>query len=180
MSSLVKPLITILATGTLFLNIVTVVLIGLIVFGLIQPKNKSVKKFKKMIANNYVVIVLAITALATAGSLSLSEITNFAPCKLCWYQRIATYPQVVIAFIALVTNDLKIKKYILTLSVIGILISTYHILLQIFPSAFQCNDEVAKCSAVQFTQYGYITIPVMAFSTFLFVILVSLVKIKAE
>jgi disulfide bond formation protein DsbB len=88
------------------------------------------------------------------------------------------YPQALIAFVALITNDTKIRKFILPLSIIGILIATYHILLQIFPTAFQCNDEVAKCSAIQFAQFGYITIPVMAFSSFLFVILLSLLKNK--
>lgn len=83
------------------------------------------------------------------------------------------YPIAVISFIALLTND-TIKKYVLTLSVVGVLVSIYHILLQMFPTILECNDETAKCSAVQFAQYGYITIPVMSFTAFLLVILVSL------
>ncbi len=178
MPPLTQTLISILSTGTLLLQIVSFVLIVVLVFGVLKPKNKTVKKIKNMISDNYVVIILVISGMATAGSLALSEIVNFAPCKLCWYQRVMMYPQALIAFVALITNDSKIKKYILPLSVIGIAIATYHILLQVFPTAFQCNDEVAKCSAVQFAQFGYITIPVMAFSTFLFIILVSLVKNK--
>jgi len=178
MPPLTQTLISILSTGTLLLQIVSLVLVVVMVFGFLKPKNKTVKKIKNMISDNYVVIILVISGMATAGSLALSEIVNFAPCKLCWYQRVMMYPQALIAFVALITNDSKIKKYILPLSVIGIAIATYHILLQVFPTAFQCNDEVAKCSAVQFAQFGYITIPVMAFSTFLFIILVSLVKNK--
>jgi disulfide bond formation protein DsbB len=84
------------------------------------------------------------------------------------------YPQAVVAFVALVTNETNIRKYILAFSAVGILVAAYHILLQMFPTAFQCNDEIAKCSAVQFAQFGYITIPVMSFSFFLLIILVSL------
>ncbi len=178
MPPLTQTLISILSTGTLLLQIVSLVLVVVMVFGFLKPKNKTVKKIKNMISDNYVVIILVISGMATAGSLALSEIVNFAPCKLCWYQRVMMYPQALIAFVSLITNDSKIKKYILPLSVVGIAIATYHILLQVFPTAFQCNDEVAKCSAVQFAQFGYITIPVMAFSTFLFIILVSLVKNK--
>ena len=180
MTSLTQPVIAVLATGTLILNILTVIFIFLLVLSVIHPKNNTVKKITKGIFDNYTLIVLGISAIATAGSLSLSEILNFIPCKLCWYQRIAMYPQAAIAFIALLKNDPKIKQYIIPLSVIGILISSYHILLQMFPNAFQCNDEVAKCSAVQFTQYGYITIPVMAFSAFLFLIVISLIKSSKE
>lgn len=178
MSPLAQILIQILSAGTLLIQIMSVLLIVMYGYGFLKPKNKSVIRLKNLISNNYVVIVLIVSGLATAGSLSLSEIVNFAPCKLCWYQRVLMYPQALIAFVALITNDTKIRKFILPLSIIGILIATYHILLQIFPTAFQCNDEVAKCSAIQFAQFGYITIPVMAFSSFLFVILVSLFKNK--
>ncbi len=180
MSPLAQILISVLSTGTLLLQIASFVLVVVLFFGVLKPKNKTIKKIKTLISDNYVVIILIVSGLATAGSLALSEIVNFAPCKLCWYQRVMTYPQVLIAFVALITNDQKIKKFILPLSIIGFVIATYHILLQVFPTAFQCNDEVAKCSAIQFAQFGYITIPVMAFSTFIFIILISLVKKRED
>jgi len=176
MSSLTQILVSVFSAGTLILQIMSVFLLFILIFGFLKPKNKTVKRLKNMISNNYVVIILVASGLAAAGSLALSEIVNLAPCKLCWYQRIVMFPQAVIAFVALVTNDSKIKKYILSLSIIGFAIATYHILLQVFPAAFQCDDEVAKCSAVQFAQFGYITIPVMAFSAFLFIILLSLIN----
>ncbi len=176
MSPLAQILISVLSTGTLLLQIVSALLLLVLIVGFIKPKNKTIKKIKTLISDNYVVIILIVSGLASAGSLALSELVNFAPCKLCWYQRVMTYPQVLIAFVALITNDPKIKKFILPLSIIGLAIATYHILLQVFPAAFQCSDEVAKCSAVQFAQFGYITIPVMAFSAFLFIILLSLIN----
>src|SRR5215471_12279989 len=36
---------------------------------------------------------------ATLGSLYFSQIANFVPCELCWFQRIAMYPMSVILLI---------------------------------------------------------------------------------
>ena len=38
--------------------------------------------------------------MATMASLFLSEVLHFQPCILCWYQRIAMYPQVVLLYVA--------------------------------------------------------------------------------
>ena len=42
---------------------------------------------------------------AWPGSLYFSEVADFIPCTLCWYQRIAMYPLVVILGIAAVRRD---------------------------------------------------------------------------
>lgn len=174
MSPLTSFFISLFSWGTLGIQIVSVVLVIVLAVLFLQPKDKTSKKIKSLISENYVLIILVLSALATVGSLTLSEIVNFVPCKLCWYQRVFMYPQAVVAFVAIITSDKNIRKYILPFSVIGLFIAAYHILLQLFPTAFQCSDEVAKCSAVQFAQFGYITIPVMSFSFFLLIILVSL------
>ena len=42
-----------------------------------------------------------VATLATIGSLFFSEIAGFTPFTLCWYQRVAMYPLVVILGIAM-------------------------------------------------------------------------------
>lgn len=42
----------------------------------------------------------AVATMATLGSLYLSEIANFTPCRLCWFQRIGLYPLAVVLLIA--------------------------------------------------------------------------------
>src|SRR5215212_3132279 len=37
--------------------------------------------------------------IATAGSLFFSEVSQFIPCRLCWFQRIAMYPLAAILLI---------------------------------------------------------------------------------
>lgn len=153
-------------------------LVAVLVAYKLNPKQKNMKKITTFISENYVTGVFLVSAVATVGSLSFSEVASFAPCKLCWFQRIAMYPITLISFVSLIKNDTGVKKYILPLSIIGLLVAGYHILVQTFPQALECSDEVAKCSAVEFAQFGFITIPVMAFSAFLIIILLSLFNQK--
>ncbi len=69
-----------------------------------------------------------VALVATLGSLYYSEVRNFIPCTLCWYQRIAMYPLVFILGIATWRNDPHIRPYALTLSLLGLFWSSYHLL----------------------------------------------------
>lgn len=173
-----STIVDIFSILTLFGNILFVVLVVLFVALKIMPKNKTVKKYARIVSENSITGIFIVSAFATAGSLSFSEIAAFVPCKLCWFQRIFMYPIALISFIALIKNDNGVKKYVLPLSLIGAVIAIYHILVQMFPQALECSDEVAKCSAVEFATFGYITIPVMSLSAFLLIIILSLFKVK--
>ncbi|GJM71062.1 hypothetical protein HMSSN036_32780 [Paenibacillus macerans] len=67
-----------------------------------------------------------VALVATAGSLYLSEVLHYEPCRLCWFQRIFMYPQVILLGIAAYRNDRSIIPYVLPLSIIGGTISLYH------------------------------------------------------
>ncbi len=69
-----------------------------------------------------------VALVATLGSLYYSEVRNFIPCTLCWYQRIAMYPLVFLLGIANWRNDAGIRPYALTLSLLGLFWSSYHLL----------------------------------------------------
>jgi disulfide bond formation protein DsbB len=125
-----------------------------------------------------------VSLVATLGSLFYSEIAHFNPCTLCWYQRIFMYPQVVLLGLALWKKDKGIALYSLALSVIGAAIAGYHYLLQrgVVPEL--------PCAAVGFSEscsqrfvmtFRYITIPLMAFTAFLLIIvnMISLRKNKS-
>jgi disulfide bond formation protein DsbB len=74
-----------------------------------------------------------VALVATLGSLYYSEVRNFIPCTLCWYQRIAMYPLVFMLGIATWRNDPQIRPYALTLSLLGLFWSSYHLLEQWVP-----------------------------------------------
>ena len=52
----------------------------------------------------------AVSVIAMFGSLYFSEIRQYEPCELCWYQRIAMYPLVIVLGIAYIKKDYKIRN----------------------------------------------------------------------
>lgn len=120
---------------------------------------------------NALYLAWVVSLIATGGSLYFSEVAGFLPCKLCWFQRIFMYPQVILLGIAAYRGDRSIIRYALPLSAIGGLISLYHNLEIWFPKL----AEVAPCTAgvpcnVDYLNwYGFITIPLMALVAFILI-----------
>jgi disulfide bond formation protein DsbB len=114
-----------------------------------------------------------VAGVATAGSLYLSEGAHLVPCRLCWFQRTTMYPLAVILVIAAFRRDWGIRPYALALCAIGFLLSTWHYLVEWFPDLEGVGGscELANpCSALPLPRrFGYISIPFMAGSAFLFV-----------
>lgn len=113
-------------------------------------------------------VASAVAVVATMGSLYFSEVADFVPCKLCWYQRIAMYPLVPVLVVAAWRRDWRVTPYVALVAVIGGAISTYHVLLERFPSlegSATC-DPANPCSLKWVERFGYMTIPTMALSGF--------------
>lgn len=111
-----------------------------------------------------------VALLATMGSLYFSEIAHFEPCRLCWYQRIAMYPLVVILGIAAVRRDRGVGLYVRALAAIGALIATYHVALEWIPAldTGACGTGPA-CTLVWFCTLGFISLPTLALAAFLLI-----------
>lgn len=107
---------------------------------------------------------------ATVGSLYYSEVVGFVPCELCWWQRIAMYPLVLVLGVAAVRGDRRVAWYGLPLSVVGLAIALYHILIQFQPTldVGMCDGGV-PCTARYLSVFGFVSIPVMASGGFLLV-----------
>jgi hypothetical protein len=54
--------------------------------------------------------------LATAGALFLGEVMGKTPCVLCWYQRIAMFPLVLVLGLGLFASDARSVRYALPLA----------------------------------------------------------------
>lgn len=112
-------------------------------------------------------LALGVALVATLGSLYFSEVANFPPCRLCWYQRIAMYPLVPVLAVAVWRRDAGARFYALPLALIGGLISTYHVVLERFPSLESGVCEATNpCTLIWVRRFGYLTIPAMALSAF--------------
>jgi disulfide bond formation protein DsbB len=113
-----------------------------------------------------------IALLATLGSLFFSEITGFEPCKLCWFQRIFMYPQVVLLGLAWFKKDRKIVDYSLALAMIGAATSIYHNYIYYAAQKAAFCGSASSCAAPYVLEFGYITIPIMALTGFFSLILI--------
>ncbi len=170
---------------TLFLAILTVVSqiiagIGLLIL-LFDKKN--VNLFLPFFKKYYLRLALAVTLTATLGSLFYSEIAGFEPCKLCWFERIFMYPQTILFALAIWKKEKTVWLYSLGFSLIGMSISSYHYLLQrgiILQAPCAAVGYSASCSKVFVMTFGYITIPMMAATAFIVLILLAIVQKRTK
>lgn len=125
--------------------------------------------------------MFAVAAVAMASSLYYSEIADFTPCELCWFQRIAMYPLAVLLLVAIVTRDRLGSRYIVALAGIGLSISIYHYQLQLFPDQAQvCTGEVVSCTVKFVEEFGFVSIPFMAGAGFLTILLLQAAEWRVE
>lgn len=67
-----------------------------------------------------------VAAVAVVGSLQLSLGAGYTPCTLCWYQRIAIYPLVIVCGVAALRRDVAVRFTAWPLAYIGASISIWH------------------------------------------------------
>jgi disulfide bond formation protein DsbB len=127
-------------------------------------------------------IAFIVSLLATVGSLIYSDVIGYAPCKLCWYQRIFMYPQVILMGIALYRKDAWIKIYGLVLSILGALMALFHYSGQIGLTPLPCSAVgiSVSCSERFVMEFNYITIPMMAFSAFILIASVLALSLRKK
>ncbi|MED3551361.1 disulfide oxidoreductase [Cytobacillus praedii] len=133
------------------------------------------EKTRKDQRETWLFVSWAASVLAMFGSLYFSEIRQYEPCTLCWYQRILMYPMVIILGIAVIRKDYRISIYTMVLSAIGSCISLYHYSIQ---KISFLADHAASCGRVPCTgQYinwlGFITIPFLALIAFIIIFICS-------
>ena len=152
--------------GTFFIHIVFVLLI---IFKLIKKDNNFLYKIFR---EKGVLIAYLLSLAGMLGSLYYSEIAGYAPCVLCWYQRIFMYANVFILGFAIYRGgDKSVIPYAQILAVVGGLVSVYHnaLFLPIFKNTnTTCSPfSNVSCTEEYFTALGYINIPVIALTSFI-------------
>lgn len=121
-----------------------------------------------------------VAATATAGSLYFSEIADYEPCRLCWFQRICMYPLVAILLVGALLRDRRVSLYAAVFPLVGAAISIYHIYIEVNPDkeGAACRAGV-PCSVRWIDEFGYVTIPVMALSAFSLIAVLMVVSFIA-
>jgi disulfide bond formation protein DsbB len=170
MTSLVQQTTNFLSYLIVLADILAVILFIILVTPLKNRGNG--KKIAEFFGDNAVLLAFLVATASVLGSLFFSQIAQFQPCLLCWWQRILLYPQAAILLVALIAKKDDVRKYCLTLSWIGAAVSAYHTYLQFGGTSLgNCDVGGVSCEHVYFVQYGYVTIPTMALTAFVLIIL---------
>lgn len=139
-------------------------------------------KIKKRVSQYSYQIMFFSSLVATFGSLFFSEIAKFTPCVLCWYQRIFMYPQPLLLYLAIIREERVISPYLLLLNILGAMVAGYHYFIQRIPSASLLNCQIngnVSCTKNAVFYFGYVSIPMMALTVFVFnIILLSFFQRK--
>ncbi len=109
-----------------------------------------------------------IASVATLGSLFFSDVMGFAPCVLCWYQRIGVYPLVLIFGVGLFSFDAGVIKYSRPLAIAGWFVALYHTLLYagFIPKSIQPCSEGVPCTEKYIELFGFLSIPLLSLLAF--------------
>ncbi len=168
---------SVMTTLTLVSHVVFVVVVILLFI------HKEFRSFVYgFVYKNILSLLFSASLVAFVGSLAYSNIVGFPPCELCWIQRIFMYPQVVFSFMAMLRKDFGIIKYLLPLSVLGGIVAFYHSLTHfgLGSDLLECTSAFGDCGKLYVFEYGYITIPLMSFTVFAYLIFISVVYYKAR
>ena len=140
------------------------------------PANTLFKKILAISSEFGLQLAFVVALGSTLASLFYSEIAGYYPCPLCWYQRIAMYPLAIVLGVALWKSDLSVSKYVIPISVIGLLLSCYHYGMQYVPNFFydSCSGGFS-CQYKWVSVFGFISIPLMALTSFTIILFCMLV-----
>ena len=121
---------------------------------------------------NILFLCWLLVSVSAMGSLFFSYIMEFAPCVLCWYQRIFLFPLVLILTIGLFPFDKKVVKYALPLAIAGWLTAAYHNILYagIIPKSIQPCSQGVSCTEEYINLFGFLSIPMLSLLSFSMII----------
>jgi disulfide bond formation protein DsbB len=142
---------------------------------------KKESKVLSLIAEWSLPIGFFTTIGGTVLTLFYSQVLMYAPCELCWFQRIFLYPQVVLFAVAWFRKENRIHIYTTALSIVGFIVATYHHFLQMGYDLYKpCSTAMfaVSCAKPSFIEFGFVSFPFMAVVLFLFIIVLSLTGLR--
>lgn len=153
-------------------SLVVLTLIALVVTRFSPGGRAAWARLRVLLAPVAPTLAWVVGTVSTLGSLYLSEIAGYLPCKLCWFQRICMYPQVLLLGVAALRGDLPgARRYARPLAAVGAVIAIYHYQLERIPNepSLTCSLEL-PCSEALVNMWGFVSIPFMALAGFLLIV----------
>jgi len=128
----------------------------------------------------YLYLAWLLSCISLVVSLYFSEVKHIHPCTLCWYQRIAIFPLVILLGVALYQEFLGIFSYAITFPCLGAIFSGWQIAMQEFPNLHlraNCAPEIS--CATKYVIAAGISLPMLTFGySCIMIILLFLSRIK--
>ncbi len=166
------------------LVVIFVSVVTLLALAFFRKENNAWLRFVKDHALNLYLTLLVIAAM---GSLYYSEVADFTPCKLCWWQRIFIFPQILLILVAkfkkqkdenaISTIKRDVWSYLSWMTGFALFVSMVHNYVYYFgkENSVTC-DAAASCKAYYVYEYGFVTIPFMALGLLISLVTVLLVR----
>ncbi len=161
-----------LGTGAIILQVLSVLTLLFIFFG---PRKNA---FLEFIDSRFLIIGFLISLFAAVFSMVYSVIVGFAPCELCWYQRIFCFPMVFLFGVALWKKDRKVIRYAMPLLLVGFAIAVYQSIVYYFanPGNIPCDASGVSCYQHLVSEFGgYISVPMLSLTAFVSLLVLLLV-----
>jgi disulfide bond formation protein DsbB len=161
---------TTLAVGAMVLQVLVLALALVALLALVwRPARRVLVEARESLFGAELWIAWAIALVATLGSLFFSEYSDFVPCRLCWFQRIAMYPLAIVLLVGALRRDVRgAVQYAFVFPIAGALVSIYHIYIENNPGAESASCKMGvPCSVKWIDEFGYITMPTLALTAFL-------------
>lgn len=134
------------------------------------------KKIPAWFRKKSILLAFIVATTSTLGSLFFSEVAQYDPCKLCWFQRIFMYPLTLLLGVALWKKDKGVRKYVMPMCVIGATIAAYHYVIYVSAKASSVCSVDTSCIIDYFTEFGYVNIPMMALTGFVLICVLMLLQ----
>lgn len=145
---------------------------------LVAPVVPSAGRLGAAVVARRAPLTAAVGTVAMVGSLYFSEVADYVPCRLCWFQRIAMYPIALVGVVALVRRDAGSRWYVVPMAAVGALVSAYHYAIErgIVSDSESCTLFGPSCADVWFEEFGFVTLAFMALAGFLAVVVLNTVS----
>lgn len=129
----------------------------------------SKRELEAILRQQNLTIAFAVTFFGSVAALIYSEVYNFPPCSLCWFQRVFLFAQVPLLAVALYEKNTRVALTGMVFSVSGLIFSLYQHYLQMGgKGACPTSGPGIDCAERFFYEFGFLTFPLMSALVFFF------------
>ena len=154
------------AVVTLFFALLSVLAVVVSVAAIVSRLTGDRFGFWAAIGPLAVHLAAAVATTAMFGSLYLSEVAGYEPCRLCWVQRSFMYPAAAILVAASATGRKGLARVGGGLAVPGLGVALFHRYDQAVGGVGEFCEVANPCAARWVEEFGFVTIPTMAAAGF--------------